>query len=94
MIVSGRRGVVDIRGWDRRRNLSDIPVEAIEGVTVDNLGDISRSGETSLVGFGSGLIKPKRNEVAIAVFELGTWVMMLGLVGGAMRRRKVSLAFA
>jgi len=74
--------------------LSDIPVERIEGVTVDNLGDISRAGENSLVAFGSGLIKLKRNDVAIAVFELGTWVMMLGLVGGAMRRRKVSLAFA
>jgi len=80
-----------------RFDLSDIPVETIEGVTVDNLGNIYLAGENSLVGLGSGLIKLKRNEVAAAVPEPATWAMMLGglgLVGGAMRRRKVSVAFA
>ena len=76
-------------------DLSDIGVNKIEGVTLDNMGNIYLVGEER-VGGGSGLIKLARMDVA-AVPEPATWAMMLGglgLVGGAMRRRKVSVAFA
>ena len=80
--------------------LGGLNIGGIEGVTVDNAGNIFLVGEIgpgqSGSGGPSGIVKLARAGAG-AVPEPATWAMMIGgfaLAGSAMRRRNVAVRFA
>mgnify|MGYP003583926585 CR=1 FL=1 len=82
-------------------DLNGYSVRQIEGVTVDNAGNIFLVGEIGpgQTGSGgpSGILKFARAGGAGAVPEPATWAMMIGgfaLAGSTLRRRKLAVRFA